>query len=872
MSRWSNWSRGTEDRKMGFGAFLKEAPAGLGNPSAALGPAERAKQLGLQSNGKGGYIDPETGEVVARTVNNELIFYDNNAATGGAIADGSGGAQLTQSQPSWADPLTGLITTPPANAESPSEIAAIPDPIPATPPAGYNSFMQKKKMDAYQQNQVEPQTSRLTPDEAEEKDAEQEQMAQQGDAGEMPAFAAEERKTFDMFIESDPAEDAAKAFQKNKAAQAKTLTTDTTARNKAVSAGGIDPTSLNARRQGLKPPTGDLRARARALAGGGAPQPGQNDNVQSAAQPTAIQQPEDKLEEINNEQQTETQRLSQLVDESFQSRWKTDKKRNSAREELLSPLEKMLTGMEEGGDKDKVLASLVRSFTPGKRNNKSSKKISPDEMGALQEKAETLRGIDGSNLKDKDGKAALPNIDMARKFVQGAQSLDVNDDLVKTSWDALPDNVKGAMRKGIKEYGYDEKDGWKKFLQQGGLDAYTGQALDPTTANWEHVIADTKTSLSDDHAKFINSLENMVWISEGVNQRKDNSTMNEFFESQVDGKDLEDYKFEHLSETSFKDFKDEMDEHDSTNIGELMTEENDQNQRTLRQDLDEKGFDALRETHTNSHSQMKESMMNQINEQYPELQEYKDKRSISKAFKDGKIDEKQKKRLSTLHDIRNKVNKMSPQFRRIMESLSPTTRKGDKLPLNLSHKPKRGSGLGGFDEELTDVFSRSMLGKSQEDQIKMMESWNKGSNDSKNFSQSQAERLNGLRGRESRMGFAGNEYDVQSQFYNSIRESMNPEILGRPENQRLSEHMDAYNGSDENRQSLMDTLSGMLDENPDGDPQFKAAWLKSRLKSMKEGVEDEIDDDDLTGGATNIMDIIKAFRQFQSEENLTGEE
>ena len=46
----------------------------MGNPSAALGPAERARQLGLQSNGKGGYIDPGTGQVVARTVNNELVL------------------------------------------------------------------------------------------------------------------------------------------------------------------------------------------------------------------------------------------------------------------------------------------------------------------------------------------------------------------------------------------------------------------------------------------------------------------------------------------------------------------------------------------------------------------------------------------------------------------------------------------------------------------------------------------------------------------------------------------------------------------------------------------------------------------------------
>ena len=116
MSRWVHWSRGTEEKGRSFGSFLAEQPVNTGNPSAAMGPAERARSLGLQSNGKGGYIDPNTGQVVARTVNNELVFYDSNRATGGAISDGDGGAALTQAQPSWADPLTGMLTTPPSKA------------------------------------------------------------------------------------------------------------------------------------------------------------------------------------------------------------------------------------------------------------------------------------------------------------------------------------------------------------------------------------------------------------------------------------------------------------------------------------------------------------------------------------------------------------------------------------------------------------------------------------------------------------------------------------------------------------------------------------------------------------------------------------
>ena len=278
MSRWAHWSRGTEDRKKGFSSFLKESPPDVGNPSAMMGPAERARQLGLQSNGRGGYIDPSTGQLVARTVNNELIFYDNNAATGGAVADSSGGSELVKAQPSWSDPLTGMLVTPPGKPETPSEIAAVPDPIPATPPAGYNSFMQQKKLVAYQQNTQQP---------------EQPQMDQGGDPTQQPAFAAEDKKTFDMFIENDAAQKLADQYKKNQADTQKGQTAAYLARAKATQQGGVDPKSLLARSQGLTPSNGDLKLRARALSQT-VPQVTQPDNAQSSAQPNAVPQLTDR--------------------------------------------------------------------------------------------------------------------------------------------------------------------------------------------------------------------------------------------------------------------------------------------------------------------------------------------------------------------------------------------------------------------------------------------------------------------------------------------------------------------------------------------------------------------------------------------------
>lgn len=147
-SRWGNWSRGTE-RRMSLDSFLKEAgmPTDTGNPSGtgAVSPAQRAAQLGLQSDGHGSYLDPATGQVVARTVNGELVFYDNSRASGGAISDGSGGAQLTQAAPSWIDPDNGMIVVPPATPQTEKDIKSIPEPTPATEPTGFATFLQKNK-------------------------------------------------------------------------------------------------------------------------------------------------------------------------------------------------------------------------------------------------------------------------------------------------------------------------------------------------------------------------------------------------------------------------------------------------------------------------------------------------------------------------------------------------------------------------------------------------------------------------------------------------------------------------------------------------------------------------------------------------------
>lgn len=154
-SRWSNWSTGSESKPLGFAAFMAEAAVDQpgGNPTGPGSqetPAQKAERLGLISDGHGSYRDPNTNEIVARTVNGELVFYDGGEG-GGATSDGEGGADQGAAStsgsgvPTYRDPDTGMVTAIPATPETPEARAAVPDHTPATAPAKFDDFIKQQK-------------------------------------------------------------------------------------------------------------------------------------------------------------------------------------------------------------------------------------------------------------------------------------------------------------------------------------------------------------------------------------------------------------------------------------------------------------------------------------------------------------------------------------------------------------------------------------------------------------------------------------------------------------------------------------------------------------------------------------------------------
>ena len=545
MSRWSNWSSGTEERKLGFGAFIKESPPDIGNPSAAMGPAERAKALGLQSNGRGGYIDPQTGQVVARTVNNELIFYDNNSATGGAIADSSGGAQLTQSQPSWADPLTGMLTTPPSKAESPSEIAAIPDAIPATPPAGYNSFMQKKKQAAYQQNQVDPQPARVTPDEAEQQD----QMDQGGDPGEMPAFAAEDKKTFDMFIEADAAQRMADGFEKNKEKIAQGMADAAKKRSEIRQKGPIG--TLPAEMSAVVNPTTSLRKDQLVSAGraqaGTAPQPAQTDNVQTAAQPTAVGQPQ-KPQTHNASEILQQRHQENLMDgnksiseklrtmDEIRSDWAPNLDRavrvsTQNDEEATKEIGKLTKAFDAVIDDESIpeeqkrgLIELSSRFLGSYKGRRRDVLLNEFNEPMIQGLLSNIDKLEEVFAEDENG---FPNAEKIKQFKEEDIVHNYDIDTLKRFWKSIPKTMRSNFGGGdVKAF-----DGFVDYMRTDGKDLLTNQYLDPEVLNQDHLIAASqgKSAMPDEVRSFIETDMNHLPQHKAINQTMLGKTKLEFF-------------------------------------------------------------------------------------------------------------------------------------------------------------------------------------------------------------------------------------------------------------------------------------------------------------------------------------------------------
>ena len=138
-----------EKVRMSFDIFLGEeetatAPSprhAMGQPTPGnQGPmsnSEKLQQQGFQHVGFNNYRRADGKS--AKIINGEIIYTDVN---GEVASEDGGGLSLIGAKPTWTRQSDGQAMTPPAQPETPDEIASVPDPIPAQAPMNYDKIMQ----------------------------------------------------------------------------------------------------------------------------------------------------------------------------------------------------------------------------------------------------------------------------------------------------------------------------------------------------------------------------------------------------------------------------------------------------------------------------------------------------------------------------------------------------------------------------------------------------------------------------------------------------------------------------------------------------------------------------------------------------------
>ena len=455
--------------KMSYESFLSEES-----------PADMAKRMGLQSDGSGGYIDPNTGQVVARTVNNELIFYDPQ---GGAVSAQSGGAQVTQAQPSWKDPVTGEMTVPPGQPESPEEMSAVPDVVPAQAPPGYNAFMNAKKKDMYAQQ---------APLEQEAIDTLQQQVN--------PQLGMTEDVT-----DGQPAPNMPQQIQA--------------------------PPIKNT----IKKPESMISPGPRQRVGPVTPKP--------------------VVKDTDGDGDVDIDDLRNTARNSWQN-WTTAKITADHRvEKKLQPAIDALN--RPGVDpkmRNRIMHSLMNAYRYEGRDNEASSDLNKAEFHALRDNRKRI--LEGYGGAGSDG--TKHDLAAIREYQKQINATEMDDGLIDLSFAALSPTQQKIFGGGDMT----PRQGYGKYLRQGGLGGYTGLPLDYRTMQMEHFIDDTMARNLVSQAKqegrdltpeeqelidFIKGEDNQFWARQSPNEQKSSRNPGQFFSERVDplealGDDFFDYR------------------------------------------------------------------------------------------------------------------------------------------------------------------------------------------------------------------------------------------------------------------------------------------------------------------------------------------
>ncbi|AEC52998.1 hypothetical protein SCRM01_051 [Synechococcus phage S-CRM01] len=225
-------------------------------------------------------------------------------------------------------------------------------------------------------------------------------------------------------------------------------------------------------------------------------------------------------------------------------------------DKLFAAVREQLANIPSEANRKSFIQSMIHARTFEGRNNSGKGKNQLGYVDVQNLLANRNRLVEGYG----DGSP-----EAIEKFVRSARSIEVSDDFVAASYEVLPEKFKSALKgkgkvssdakfKDIHFLGYD-KDGkekrgqattndrarliWKLYLEQGGVDAYTGLPLNLESIDLEHVRGFNNKDggiPTDEDYKNREHEKNMVLVASNVNQMKKEMNMEDFVKKHVDVK------------------------------------------------------------------------------------------------------------------------------------------------------------------------------------------------------------------------------------------------------------------------------------------------------------------------------------------------
>lgn len=217
-------------------------------------------------------------------------------------------------------------------------------------------------------------------------------------------------------------------------------------------------------------------------------------------------------------------------------------------DKVFKPFEDLVSKMDDQKKNSFVpLVANAHKFTG--RSNSGAGLNSLGKFDVEQLALGKKRMFDNYDFDDKQS---------VEKFVRSVRGNEVDDEFVDSTFEILPKKLKQTWgKKGMAGkgelgrnhfLGYD-KDGnemrgqggvdrakyvWRMYLEQGGVDAYTGLPLNIDNIDLEHIRPASKAEGDLEEFKTREHEKNWVLVNANVNQAKSDLSMREFFERQVD--------------------------------------------------------------------------------------------------------------------------------------------------------------------------------------------------------------------------------------------------------------------------------------------------------------------------------------------------